>query len=93
MDAADGGRLEEVEALLRDDPTLDVNWGDDTGWTALHCACWNNHSELVNSFWHSQQLPSTLRVLGTPRFPTAALLETVSCSIAFEGSSCRHHLG
>jgi hypothetical protein len=40
-------RLEEAEALLRDNPDLNVNWEDDDSWTALHRATRMNHAEIV----------------------------------------------
>ena len=46
--AADAGRLEDVEALLRDNPDIDVNW--DGSWlarTALHSASHGGHVEVV----------------------------------------------
>jgi len=35
-DAAQGNSVSEVSSLLRDHPAINVNWGDDDGWTALH---------------------------------------------------------
>jgi len=45
-DAAQYDRLEEVEALLRDNPSLDINWKYYKGWTALHAASWQGHVEV-----------------------------------------------
>ena len=42
--AAEYGRIEEVEALLRDNPDLNVNWKD-VGFTALHSASCKGHDE------------------------------------------------
>jgi len=41
--AARGGRAGEVESLLKDNPGLDVNWGD----RELHQACFQGHAEVV----------------------------------------------
>ena len=48
-DAANDGRIDDVESLLRDNPGLDVNWGDkgDNFWTALHSAVGYCHPEVV----------------------------------------------
>ena len=46
--AAKGGRVEEVEALLRDHPGLDVNCEDDKiRWTALHFCSMYGNAEVV----------------------------------------------
>ena len=45
--AAEYGRIEEVEALLRDHPDLDVNWANHDSWPALHFASWHGHVEVV----------------------------------------------
>ena len=37
-DAAEKGRVEEVLSVLKDNPGLNVNWGDDDQRTALHLA-------------------------------------------------------
>jgi ankyrin repeat protein len=47
IDAADRGKFEKVEALSRDHPSLDVNWKDQHGWTALHYASYRGHLEGV----------------------------------------------
>jgi hypothetical protein len=41
------GLHEKAETLLRDHPDLDVNWKDETGWTALHYTCDSGHAEVV----------------------------------------------
>ena len=50
--AAKGARELEVKEILRNNPTIDVNWKNDEemGWTALHqaCACGLGH-ELIMS--------------------------------------------
>jgi len=48
--AAREGRAEDVEALLRDNPDIDINSGDADGLTALHCASWKGHFEVVKYF-------------------------------------------
>jgi len=45
--AVEGGAIEEVEALLRDNPGIDINWKDHRGWAALHAACGNNDIKIV----------------------------------------------
>ena len=47
IEAAQNGRVEEVEALLRDHPDLDVNWAFGNQWTALHWASASCHTEVV----------------------------------------------
>jgi len=32
---------------LRDHPGLDVNWANGDRWTALHCAAWEGHVNVV----------------------------------------------
>ncbi len=44
--AAENGELENVQAILDAAPGL-VNEKDDSGATALHCAAFNGHRELV----------------------------------------------
>jgi len=48
-DLARYGRLGDVLSLLRDNPGLNVNWGDvkDSPWTALHYASSKGHVEVV----------------------------------------------
>ena len=46
-DAAEEDRIEDIEALLRDNPDLDVNWEDGNGWAALHCASIKGHADVV----------------------------------------------
>ena len=51
IEAAARGRVGEVEALLRNNPGLDVNWSDNTlPLPALHSASLDGHAEVVNSF-------------------------------------------
>jgi len=45
--AAEYGHFEEVEALLRDHPDLNVNWKDLRGFTALSWASWHGHTQVV----------------------------------------------
>jgi len=45
--AANYGRLEEVKTLLREQPSLDVNWKSQSGHTALHRASHNGHWRIV----------------------------------------------
>ena len=47
MNAATNGLFEEAEALLRDNPSLHVNWKNGAQQTALHCASQNGHAEVV----------------------------------------------
>jgi len=48
IDSAESGCVEEVSALLKEHPGLNVNWREDRhGWTALHHASHNGHSEVV----------------------------------------------
>ncbi|XP_044269868.1 ankyrin repeat domain-containing protein 49-like [Tribolium madens] len=44
--AAENGKLDEVKALLKLDPTL-VSSTDKEGYTPLHRACYGNHVEVV----------------------------------------------
>jgi hypothetical protein len=44
--AADEGKIEEVRKYLQDD-TIDVNWTDAQGFSALMRACQNGHDHLV----------------------------------------------
>ena len=39
--------MTSVKDLLRKNPTLDVNWEDDKGITALHAACKHNRADVV----------------------------------------------
>ena len=48
IDAVESGNIEEVEALLRDHPDLDINWSDDDAeWPVLNWASWNGHAQIV----------------------------------------------
>ena len=48
-EAAGEGNEVAMKKILRDNPTLDVNWGneDDDGQAALHRACINGHDSIV----------------------------------------------
>jgi len=46
-DAARDGLVEEVLSLLRDNPGLNVNWGDSDQYTALHSASLRGHVEAA----------------------------------------------
>ena len=41
------GHISEVREILRRNPTLDVNWRNDAGWTALHFACASSYDSIV----------------------------------------------
>ena len=41
------GHVEGVEALLKDHPDFNVNWGDEIKRTALHAASLNGQTEVV----------------------------------------------
>ena len=47
--AAHTGDLEEVSTLLRDNPDLDINWGNENefNWTALHTTAYYRQIEVV----------------------------------------------
>ena len=45
--AAQSGEIEDVKEYLRDATTIDVNKKDHDEWTALHKACCNGHSDIV----------------------------------------------
>ena len=47
IDASKSGGVGEVKALLRDNPGLNINWGDWRQFTALHWAANNGHAEVV----------------------------------------------
>ena len=47
LDASKSGGVGEVKALLRDNPGLNINWGDWRQFTALHWAANNGHAEVV----------------------------------------------
>ena len=47
--AAKYGKVEEVKEILRNNPSLNVNWEDDTGWTALFAACFFGLHDSVAS--------------------------------------------
>ena len=47
VDAATNGHVKDLQALLRDNPAVDVNWRDFNGWTALHYASRNDHAEVA----------------------------------------------
>ena len=47
FDATREGRVEEVGALLRDNSELNVNSGDEDGWTALHYASRFDHVGVI----------------------------------------------
>ena len=48
MEVAEGGNVEKVRDILRNNPNLNVIWGDDCGNTALHCACSSAHETTVS---------------------------------------------
>ena len=45
-EAARDGRVEEVKEILRGHPSVNVNWGDGFGWTALHFSCARGHDYI-----------------------------------------------
>jgi len=49
-DAAYGGKVEEVKSILRNNPTLKVNWKNESyhARTALYAACYNGHDSVVS---------------------------------------------
>ena len=49
-EAAKNGDAKEEEAILREVPTVDVNWGNELSfsWTALHVAAEKGHSAIVS---------------------------------------------
>jgi hypothetical protein len=46
IDAAFEGRIDDVRKYLKDE-TVNVNWTDDGGITALFKACWNGHRDVA----------------------------------------------
>lgn len=46
--AARDGNVTELRKILREHPTVDVNWKNKFGWSALHEACGNDHPEVVS---------------------------------------------
>ena len=49
-DAAGNGKVEEVKSILRNNPSLNVNWKNEErgAWTALVAACHNGHDSVVS---------------------------------------------
>jgi len=47
-EAAKDGNVEEVKEILRNNPTIDVNWKGVAGFTALTQACWRGHDSIVS---------------------------------------------
>jgi len=45
--AAMHDKVDAVKDLLRGNPSLNVNWKDGSGWTALHTACSKGHDSIV----------------------------------------------
>ena len=58
VDTAENGGV-EVEALLRNNLSLDVNYFDWNGWTTLHHAQTKAMSKLSSCFWPTLPLMST----------------------------------
>ena len=61
MAAADAGRVEEVESLLRDHPGINVNWANEIQWTPLHNASKNGHAEVVKLLLAHPQISLNVR--------------------------------
>lgn len=47
LSAAENGDIDKVRSLLENDSTL-ISSTDQDGYTALHRACYNNHTEVVD---------------------------------------------
>ena len=47
IEAAEQGDVEAVSTLLRDHPEINVNWQDESHWTALHVSSRFGHPEVV----------------------------------------------
>ena len=47
-EATSNGKMEEVKEILRKNPTPNVNWKNDSGWTAIHVACWTGRDAIVS---------------------------------------------
>jgi len=45
--AAKNGQLSYLQEILRDNPVINVNWGNRTGWTALHFACHKGYGPIL----------------------------------------------
>jgi len=47
-EAAETGKVEEVKEILKNDPTLNVNWKNEYGTTVLNRACAYGHDSIVS---------------------------------------------
>ena len=75
INAALDGKVEEVEALLRDNPGLDVNWLDSNSRTPLHCAADGGHSEIVKLFLAHPMINVNIQSLLTRQTPACLCCE------------------
>ena len=56
INSAIAGEIDKVEALLRNNPDLDVYWKDGHSWTAYIGLPTRATQMLSNSFWHILRL-------------------------------------
>jgi len=94
LDASKSGGVGEVKALLRDNPGLNINWGDWRQFTALHWAANNGHAEVVKLLLAHPDISVNVTDSDgfTPFFTCLSGRTSFYCSHAAGGSSCRYHL-
>jgi len=61
FNAAFDGKVEKLEEILRNHPTLNVNWQDNSGWSTLQDACYNGQEPVVSNLLAHPDIDVNLR--------------------------------
>jgi len=48
FEAVSSGNMEALKEILRNNPTINVSWKSESGWTALHVACVKGYDSIVS---------------------------------------------
>jgi len=81
-EAAFNGKVEEVKDILRNNPSLNVNWKNEewNAWTALYAACIDGHDSVVSILLaHPDINPDLKQEHGWTPFMTACYQGNTSC--------------
>jgi len=80
------GKLEKLEEILRNNPTLNVNWRCPYGWTALRIAGGSGQEAIVSILLTRSDIDVNLKsAYGETPFLIACERGYTSCSAAAEG--------